>query len=80
MCMRTSLKINAILPNRTFGPKGIHSLSELSNLLRLKWCFRAPTIFLGYYITSKLVNKHRQRRKLNTIKFKEAFENVVVLQ
>jgi hypothetical protein len=63
MCMRTRLKTNALFPERTSSLVGVRLLSELSNLLKLKWCFRAPTIFLGYYITSKLVNKHMQRRR-----------------
>ena len=63
MCMRTSLKTNALLLDCTSNPEGIRLLSELSNLLELKRCFRVPTMFLGYYITSKLVNKHMQRRR-----------------
>jgi hypothetical protein len=51
---------NALFPNHMSSPEGVRLLSELSNLSRLKQCFRVPTIFLGYYITSKVINKHMQ--------------------
>jgi hypothetical protein len=63
MCMRTRLKTNALLPDRKSGPEGVRPLNELNNLLGLKWCFRVPTMFLGSYITYKLVNKHMQCKK-----------------
>jgi hypothetical protein len=63
-----------LLPNCTSSLDG--SLSELSNLLRLKRCFRVPTIFLGYYITSKLINNTCNVRKLNIMKFKELLEKL----
>jgi hypothetical protein len=52
-----------LLPGHTSNAEGICPLNELSNLLRLKRCLRVPTIFLGYYITFKLVNKHMQHKK-----------------
>ena len=69
-----------LLLDRTSSPKGVCPLSKLSNLLRFKQCFRVPTIFLRYYITSKLVNKHMQLKKTQHYEIKRAFGNIVVFQ
>jgi hypothetical protein len=35
-----------------------------------------PRIFLGFYTSSKLTNKHMQHKNINNMKLKKALENI----
>ena len=75
--IRAKLKTGALPIDRTSSPDGVRPLNGLSTLFKIRIVL--PRIFIGFYIFSKLENKHMPPRNIDNMKLKRLILKILTL-